>query len=146
MDFLAGIRERARERPRRLVFPEGNDARTLEAVARIAAERLAIPLVVGGDLTRADLEDLGAGEVEVVDPSTDARRAALSERLFERRRARGMTAEEALRQSADPLLFGALMVGAGMVDGSVAGAASTTGDVIRAALFGVGAAPGIQTV
>ena len=35
------------------------------------------------------------------------------------------------------LMFGALMVGAEMVDGSVAGAANTTGDVIRAALYGV---------
>lgn len=146
MDFLKGIRRRASERPRRLVFPEGFDARTLEAVSRVAAEALAIPLVIGGDLTRADLDDLGASDVEVVDPATDPRRAELATRLFERRRAKGMTEDEALRLSADPLLFGALMVGAGYVDGSVAGAANTTGDVIRAALYGVGPAPGIRTV
>jgi phosphate acetyltransferase len=146
MDFLASIRRRARDRLRRLVFPEGHDARTLEAVARVAAESLAIPLVIGGDLTRADLDDLGVVDVEVVDPATDPRRAELAARLYERRKARGMTEDEALRAVADPLLFGALMVGAGHVDGSVAGAANTTGDVIRAAIHGVGVAEGIRTV
>ncbi|HEX6747911.1 MAG TPA: phosphate acetyltransferase [Longimicrobium sp.] len=146
MDFLSTIRTRARDRLRRLVFPEGHDARTLEAVTRIVADGLAIPLVIGGDLTRADLDDLGAVDVEVVDPATDPRRAGLAARLHERRRAKGMTEEEALRAVADPLLYGALMVGAGHADGSVAGAANTTGDVIRAAIYGVGPAPGIRTV
>jgi phosphate acetyltransferase len=146
MDFLASIRSRARDRLRRLVFPEGHDARTLEAVARIVAENLAVPLVIGGDLTRADLDDLGAVDVEVVNPAADARRAELAARLYERRKAKGMTEEDALRALADPLLYGALMVGAGHADGSVAGAANTTGDVIRAAIYGVGAAEGIRTV
>ncbi|HEX8697043.1 MAG TPA: phosphate acetyltransferase [Longimicrobium sp.] len=146
MTFLESIRERAREKRRTIVFPEGFDARTLEAVARLHAEELVRPIVLGGDLTRADLEDLGAGGVEVVDPATDPRRAGLAARFYERRRAKGCSEEDALRQSGDPLVFGALMVGAGMADGSLAGAASTTGDVIRAAIYGVGPAPGIRTV
>lgn len=146
MDFLASIRGRARDRLRRLVFPEGHDARTLEAVVRIVADGLAIPLVIGGDLTRADLDDLGAVDVEVVDPATDPRRAELAARYHERRRAKGVTEEAALRAVADPLLYGALLVGAGHVDGSVAGAANTTGDVIRAAIYGVGPAEGIRAV
>jgi phosphate acetyltransferase len=146
MSFLESVRRRAKESPRRLVFPEGNDARTLEAVARLSAERLVRPVVIGGDLTRADLDRLGATEVEVVNPATDPRRAALSARLFERRKAKGMTEEDALRTSGDALMFGALLVGAGAVDGSVAGAINTTGDVIRAALYGVGPAAGIRTV
>jgi phosphate acetyltransferase len=146
VDFLESIRRRARERPRRLVFPEGHDARTLQAVVRVAADALALPAVIGGDLTRADLDALGATSVEVVNPATDLRRAALADRYWQRRRAKGCSEEDALRQSADPLVFGALMVGAGYVDGSVAGAANTTGDVIRAAIYGVGAAPGIRTV
>jgi phosphate acetyltransferase len=67
VSFLEGVRERARAHPRRLVFPEGADARTLEAVARIAREGLAKPVVIGGDLTAADLERMGV-EVEVADP------------------------------------------------------------------------------
>lgn len=145
MSFLEGVRERARAHPRRLVFPEGADARTLEAVARIARGGLAKPVVIGGELTAVDLERSGV-EVEVADPDTDPRRAALAAHLRERRRAKGMTEEEALRQSGDPLLFAALMVATGEAEGSVAGAVNATGEVLRAALWGVGPAPGIRTV
>ena len=146
MTFLETVRERARANPRRLVFPEGGDLRTLEAVARLAAEGLAHPTVLGNELTRADLDRLGAASVPVVNPATDPRRAELAARFHERRKHKGCDEAEALRQSGDPLVFGALMVGAGMVDGSVAGAINTTGDVIRAAIYGVGTAPGIRTV
>ena len=145
MSFLEGVRERARAHPRRLVFPEGADARTLEAVARIAREGLAKPIMIGGELTAADLERMGV-EVEVANPATDPRRAALAAHLHERRRAKGMTEEEALRQSGEPLLFAALMVATGEAEGSVAGALNATGEVIRAALWGVGPAQGIRTV
>jgi phosphate acetyltransferase len=145
VSFLEGVRERARAHPRRLVFPEGADARTLEAVARIAREGLAKPIMIGGELTAADLERMGV-EVEVANPATDPRRAALAAHLHERRRAKGMTEEEALRQSGEPLLFAALMVATGEAEGSVAGALNATGEVIRAALWGVGPAQGIRTV
>ncbi|MBD0319085.1 MAG: phosphate acetyltransferase, partial [Gemmatimonadetes bacterium] len=145
MSFLEGVRARARAHARRLVFPEGADARTLEAVAAIARDGLAIPVVLGGELTAGDLRRMGAA-VEVVDPATDARRPQLAAHLYERRRAKGMTEDEALRHAGEPLLFAALMVAAGEADGSVAGAVHATGDVIRAALWGVGPAAGIRTV
>ncbi|HEV2146199.1 MAG TPA: phosphate acetyltransferase [Longimicrobiaceae bacterium] len=147
MTFLERVRARAKQHPRRIVFPEGADRRTLEAVAILAREELVRPLVVGGPLTAADLDDLGVGDrVEVVDPEHDARRPELGARLHERRKAKGMTEVEALRHAGDPLLFGALLVAAGEADGSVAGAVNSTGDVIRAALWAVGPAPGIRTV
>jgi phosphate acetyltransferase len=147
MSFLESVRARARANPRRIVLPEGADPRTLDAAAILAREGLARPLVVGGPLTAADLEDRGVGElVETVDPEHDPRRADLAARLYERRKAKGMTETDALRHAGDPLLFGALLVAAGEADGSVAGAVHSTGDVIRAALWAVGPAPGIRTV
>jgi phosphate acetyltransferase len=145
MDFLAEIRARARARPRRLVFPEGHDPRTLAAVRRVVEEKLAVPLVLGGAAAREALADLG-GAVEVADPATHPRRAELAERFYQRRRAKGCSEQEAFEQAGRPLVCGALLVGMGVVDGSVAGADNTTGDVIRAALFGVGVAEGIRTV
>lgn len=146
MSFLAELRARAAAAPRRLVFPEGSDERTLEAVARIAREGLAHPVVVGGEETAAALESLGARGVEVADPGHDPRRPALAALLHRRRAAKGMTEEEALRRSGDPLLFAALLVAAGEAEGSVAGAAHPTGEVLRAALWAVGPAAGIGTV
>ncbi|CAN5845410.1 phosphate acetyltransferase [soil metagenome] len=88
-----------------------------------------------------DLEGL-----EVIDPALDSRRPHLAELLRERRRKKGFTEEESLARVSDPLLFGALLVSHGDVHGSLAGAANTTGAVLRAGLWGVGKAPGISTV
>ena len=144
--FLASVRERARLAPRRIVFPEGADPRTVHAAVGLAREGLARPVLLGGAEVRALLAGMGGADVEVADPDADPRLESLAERLYERRRAKGMTREEALSRARSPLLFGALMVGAGEADGSVAGAVSTTGDVMRAAFWGVGPAPGTKTV
>jgi phosphate acetyltransferase len=146
VSFLDDVRARAAAAPRRLVLPEGHDERTLEAAARLARDGLARPIVLGGDEVREGLAAHGAAGVEVMDPGHAPVRARLAEHLHARRRARGLTEEEALRLSGDPLLFGALLVAVGGADGSLAGAANTTGDVIRAALWAVGPAPGIRTV
>lgn len=146
MSFLDSVHARARANPRRIVLPEGADERTLVAAARLHADGLARPLVVGGPEIAAELRRLGAGEVEVLDSAADARRPLLASLLFERRRAKGMTEDDAHRLAADPLLFGALLVAAGEADGCVAGAVSTTADVMRAAIWAIGPAPGIRTV
>jgi phosphate acetyltransferase len=144
MSFVRGVRERARARPRRIVFPEGAEERTIEAAARLGAEGLVEPVLLGSHA----LERLTARipGVHLLDPESDPRREGLAHLLWERRRGRGMSPEEAFARAAEPLLFGALLVAAGEVDGSVAGAVSTTGDVLRAALWAVGPAPGIGTI
>lgn len=144
--FVESVRARAKANPRRIVLPEGMDERTLVAAAHLAKDGLAHPTVLGGPEIEAELRRLGAHDVPVVNPATDPRRPALVARLYERRKAKGMTEEDALRHTDDILVFGALLVGAGEMDGCVSGAVNTTGDVLRAALWAVGAAPGIKTV
>jgi phosphate acetyltransferase len=146
MTFLEGVRDRAAASLRRIVLPEGADGRTLAAAARLAREGLAVPLVVGGEEIAAELERLGAGGVQVLNPAEHPLRERLAARLHRRRAARGMSADDAHRLAADPLLFGALLVAEGEADGSVAGAMNTTGDVVRAALWALGPAEGIRTV
>lgn len=146
MSFLDSVHARAKATPRRIVLPEGADERTLVAAARLAKDGLAHPVVLGGPEIGAELQRLGAQDVALVDPAHDPRRPALAKHLYERRRHKGLTEDEAFRKSADPLYFGALLVAAGEVDGCVSGAMNTTGDVLRAALWSVGAAQGIRTV
>jgi phosphate acetyltransferase len=145
VSFLDRIRARASATRRRLVFPEASDPRILEAVLRLSREAIVEPVLLGSE---AALRPLGIdpGAVAIVDPLVDARRERLARHLWERRRARGMSEEEALRLAGDPLLFGSLLVGVGDVDGSIAGAVHTTGDVLRAALWAVGSAEGISTI
>ncbi|HEV2130550.1 MAG TPA: phosphate acetyltransferase, partial [Longimicrobiaceae bacterium] len=126
----------------------GTDERTLQAPVHLAREELVHPILLGPPGTAEALAAAGGADlhIEVVDPESDPRLAPLAHRLWERRRARGLTQEDALSHARRPLLFGALLVAAGEADGSVAGAVSTTGDVLRAALWGVGPTPGIRTV
>jgi phosphate acetyltransferase len=145
--FRLGIRERARAAARAVVFPEGHDPRTWSAVAELVRAGLARPVVLGApDRVAAGLNEVGlrGGEVEVRDPALEIEPYA--EALLARRAHRGMRPDEARRHVADPLMRGALMVALGEVDGSVAGAAHATADVLRAAFWCVGTAPGIRTV
>ncbi|CAN5822914.1 MAG: phosphate acetyltransferase [Gemmatimonadetes bacterium] len=143
MSFIEALRERARGTDRRIVLPEGAEERTRAAARILVSEGLVQPvLLASGEATA----ELAAEGFEVIDPEMDERRQLLAQRLWERRRARGMTPEDALSHVGDPLIFGALLVAAGVVDGSLAGAVNTTGAVLRAALWGVGTAPGTSTV
>lgn len=145
MSFVARLRERARERRRRIVLPEGLDERMIAAAAELARGRMAEPILLG---PAGPLEQLAA-EVEglrYADPEVDPRLDALAERLWQRRHHTGMTREEAAAIASEPLVFAALLVAAAEADGSVAGAAHSTGAVLRAAFWAIGPAPGMTTV
>lgn len=148
MSFAAEIRARAAKRPRRIVFAEGEDERTLQAAVHLARSGEVNPLVVAGPSTHdvARSAGLSLEGITLLDPATDPRHPLLSQQLWQRRRAKGMSAGVAAEAATDPLLFAALLVALGEADGSVAGAVNTTGSVLRAALWAVGAAPGIRTV
>lgn len=146
-EFLQTVRRRARALRRTIVLPEGTDARTLDAAAELDAEALVRPIVLGPLApTRAALDLRGAHDVTVIDTEVDARLPAFAEELVRLRAHRGIDAEQAAGLVRAPLLFGALLVRDGAADGCVAGAINTTADVLRAALWGVGPAPGIATV
>ncbi len=127
----------ARRSPTRIAFPEAEDSRVLEAARRLRSGGIVEPVLVGGAAAGSDLR--------VLRPEGD-RLARAAARLHERRRSRGMTREAARQAASDPLLFAALLVALGEADASVAGAATTTGDVIRAALLGIGMRPGVSRV
>lgn len=127
--FQESLRQRARSHRRRIAFPESHDSRIVEAAETLDREGLAEPVLVG---TRG------------VDPRDDLDRWA--ELLVELRAHKGMTLAMARELAADPLMRASLMVREGEVDGCVAGATRATADVLRAAIWCVGTAPGIRTV
>ena len=125
--ILDRIRERARAARRRIVFPEVSDPRVLEAAARLRAEGLCEPLLLTPDVH-------------------DRHRNACARLFRERRRAKGVDEAAAREAVRDPLLAGALMVSLGEADGCVAGSLATTAATVRAAILGIGPAPGVSTV
>lgn len=136
--FVASIVSRAAARQRTIVFPECGDERTVQAVQALT-QRATVRCVLVGD--GPDVPG-----VERVYPATDARRQRVVDLLLNRRSAKGMTVQQAEALALLPLYFADALVALGEVDGCVAGAVHSTGDVIRAGLWTVGTAPGVRTV
>jgi len=147
--FREAVQDRARALQRTIVFPEGTEERTLDAVARLQLAGLVKPLVLGApDAVRSAVAKYGADAdgIDVVDHLHDVRFDTFAVQLHELRAAKGWSLDDARAKMRDPLVFAAALVRNGIVHGSVAGASRTTGDVLRAALWMVGTAPGIRTV
>jgi phosphate acetyltransferase len=149
MQVLERILSRASSDPRHIVLPEGEEERTIRAASMCVAGRLARVTLIGReDVIRDKASKLGAGltGVSILDHlrSPDIDRYAA--RYHEARRAKGVTADEARQQLADPLYFGNMMVREGRADGSVSGATHTTGHTVSAALKCIGPKPGFSLV
>src|SRR5690606_14952566 len=135
---------------KRIVLPEGEEPRTLRAVRTILEGELARPVLLGHPervRALADAEGLALPHtVPIIDPASSGKRQAFAQTLFRLRKEKGLTYEAARELAADVLYFGALMVREGEVDGSVAGAAHPSPDVIRAAIQVLGVAEGSALV
>ncbi|HYF39511.1 MAG TPA: phosphate acyltransferase [Gemmatimonadales bacterium] len=131
MSFRSQLVQRAAGRNARIVLCEGEDPRVRAAVERLRAEKVVQPIVLGGD---------------GLDPAKDKRLGRIAQYLRERRPDRIRDGVHALDVAADPVNFGAALVALGEADGCVAGAVCPTGDVVRAALWAIGTAPGVSLV
>jgi phosphate acetyltransferase len=141
MNLVLELHERARKLERRIVLPESQDARVVQAAAALAAHKLCRPVLV-------ETKGLGSvpSGVELVRPTKDPRSERFAEQLFERRKHRGMTLAEAQKRVLEPLVFAGMLVASGDCAGSVGGSDATTADVLRAGLWAIGTARGIDTV
>jgi phosphate acetyltransferase len=143
------LMSRARQNLKRVVLPETQDSRVLQA-ARIATDRKLAHIVLVGDPAAIEQSAKGLGislgDVEIVNPASDPRAQTYAQRLFEKRKARGMTLEQAAQMLSHKVYYGAMLVGDARVDGMVAGSDCPTADTVRAGIFGVGLTPGNKTV
>src|SRR5580765_1937234 len=149
MSILDQIHQRAAANPQHIVLPEGEDPRTVVAASAAARQRLARITVLGSeDKVRDAARQVGAdlGGVELIDHLRANDFDKMVSLLYEARRAKGMTLDEARTALRDPLYYGNLMVRAGLADGSVAGATNTTSHTVRAALHCIGVKPGFKLV
>ncbi|MDR1183341.1 MAG: phosphate acetyltransferase [Coriobacteriales bacterium] len=146
--FLDRITARASADLKTIVLPEGADPRTLEAAVKIRDRGLAKPLVLANTATiqAATNSGLDLSDIRVIDPATSPDRQRYADSLFELRKARGLTHEQAFELAGNVLYHGVLMVHHDDADGMVAGAAHATSDVLRPALQILKTAPGTQLV
>ena len=137
--FIHRFVQKARADRRRVVLPEGKEARILRA-ASIVAERGIADLTILGDEDEVRFVAAHAGvrlpqQVEVVDPRTSEHREGFARRYIELRSPKkNPTWEMSFDLMQDSTYFGTMMVHEGMADGMVSGAATTTAATLRPAL------------
>jgi phosphate acetyltransferase len=147
--ILQKIRQRASEDLQHIVLPEGEDARTIEAAAMCARDRIAKITIIGNEeKVRALAQETGANlnGVEILDHRQSADFGRVATFYHELRRAKGVTLEEAERTVKDSLYYGNLLVKLGKADGSVAGATNTTAHTVAAALRCIGVRANFRVV
>lgn len=149
MGLMDSIKAQAKELKKRIVLPEGADERVVVATSTIAKEGLANVTLLGDEdviVNHAKKAGVSLEGVCIVNPETGADRQKYADLLFELRKEKGMTEEEAWSTVAHPMYYATLMVKAGDVDGMVGGALCTTADTMRPGLQIIKTAPGISTV
>ena len=149
MSMIEKVYAKARADVKRIVLPEGEEERTLLAAAKLKAEGLAEPILLGKEETiRREAGRVGADlrGLTLLDPETSEKTEAYADALYELRKAKGLTREAAADLARDPMYYGILMVKLSDADGLVSGAVHTTGDMLRPALQIIKTRPGIHIV
>lgn len=150
MKLFDKLIQRAKTHKQRIVLPEGTEPRTLTAANRILEEGIADIILIGNpneiEKMSVDLKLPCIEKAQIIDPADRAVIDKYAPLLFELRKSKGISMEEARLTTSNPLYLGCLLVKAGDADGQVAGAMNTTGNVLRAAFQIIKTQPGINVV
>ena len=147
MSLLDQIKAKAAASNKTIVLCEGEDKRVIQAAAQITNEGIAKIVLVGNEEEcKKVAPEVDLTGVTIIDPLTSEKTAVYANILYEARKSKGMTEEQAAEQAKDRTMFGALMLKAGDVDGYVSGACHSTANTLRPGLQVVKTAPGIKTV
>lgn len=150
MSLFERLTKQAQADKQRIVLPEGLEPRTLTAADRLIADGIADITLIGEPQAISDMaRDLNLRNIDratIVNPADESVIDRYSPLLYELRRKKGMTPEQARITTANPQYLGCLMIKAGDADGMVSGAMSPTSNVLRAAFQVVKTMPGIKVV
>lgn len=149
MSLLTDIKEKAAQKGKTVVLPEGTEERTLKAIKGIVDAKIARPILLGNESeVKALASKIGAdiSGAEIVDPIKAPYFDDFVQAFYEMRKSKGVDLDKAKATMLDPLFFASMMVQLGKADGEVAGAENTTGNVLRPALQIIKTAPGISAV
>jgi phosphate acetyltransferase len=144
MKVIERLRESCRLNPKRIVLPETNDPRVIEAAIELNERGLAKPVLVVSEPLELDAKI--PSEIDIVQPTDEDLAERCAGQLFENRKHKGLSIEAARLAVDDRLLFAALLVRIGYADAAVAGSLATTASVIRAGLYGIGMPAGQSLV
>lgn len=149
MSFIEKIKEKASKNIKTIVLPEAEEIRTLKAVEIINKEKFAKVILIGSkekvnEILKA--ENINIGDTPIIEPEKSEEKEEYANTLYELRKAKGMTKEEASKLILNPVYFGMMMVKLGKADGLVSGAVHSTADTLRPALQIIKTAPETKIV
>ncbi len=149
MDFIQSIKERAKKEIRNIVLPEASDIRVIEAAAKVQKEGFAKVTLIGNEEIVKNIakeNNLDISKADIINPKTSDKTKFYAEELYNLRKAKGMTIEQAEKLVLDEVYFGMMMVKLNEADGLVSGAIHSTSDTLRPALQILKTAPGTKLV
>ena len=149
MSFIEQIKQRAKKEIKTIVLPEATDVRILEAAQIVKKEGYAKVILIGNEeevRKLANEKKIELGKTEIIDPSKSEETERYAKELYELRKAKGMTEEQANQLVLEPVYYGMMMVKLDEADGLVSGAAHSTSDTLRPALQILKTAPGTKLV
>ncbi len=150
MEFIDKIKKQASKSIKNIVLPETDDVRTLKATEIILKEEFANITLIGDEIEinkLAEQNNISIDKATILNPKTSNKLEYYAEKLYELRKNKGMTLEEAKKILLDnSRYFATMMVKLGDADGYVSGASHPTSDTLKPALQIIKGAPGITTV
>lgn len=147
--FIDEIRQKAKLLNFSVAYPDAEDVRTLKTARFVLDNRIARPILVGniGNIQRlANENSISLEGIELIEPQSSKSFAFFAEKLYQKRKAKGMTFKEAKDLTANPTYYAGLMLDAGELQVVVGGNVSSTANIIRSGILTVGVAPGISIV
>ena len=149
MSFIEEIKQRAKTQIKTIVLPEATDIRILKAAETVKQEGYAKTILIGDEEQVRKIAKQNTIDIEgikIIDPLKSERTQEYAQKLFELRKAKGMTEEQAQKLVLDPVYFGMMMVKNEDADGLVSGACHSTSDTLRPALQILKTAPNTKLV
>ncbi|NNL22798.1 MAG: phosphate acetyltransferase [Ignavibacteriaceae bacterium] len=147
--FIDELKNNASKVNKTIILPESHDERVLEAAEKLTKEKIAAVITLGDEdriLQDAKKVDVDLTGVRIIDQTKSDKLSDFTNIFFNLRKHKGITIEDVRNTMLHDLFFAAMMVKENMVDGSVAGSASATADVMRAGIQCVGMPEGISIV
>ena len=149
MNFIEIIKEKASKDIKTIVLPEATDIRVLKATEIINKEKFAKVVLIGNEAEVNKLlkeNNINIGNTKIINPEKSEKKEEYANTLYELRKAKGMTKEQAEELILNPVYYGMMMVKLDEADGLVSGAAHSTADTLRPALQIIKTAPGTKLV
>ena len=149
LELMRGIIDRAKENPKRIVFPEGEEDKILRAAKILVDQGLAHPILLARrDQIAGKLAELGLPEdkITIVHNESSPQYERYARRFHDQRRREGVTLEDGYKRMRSRNYFGSMMVAEGDADGLISGLTYEYADTIRPALQVIHTRKGVNRV